>query len=652
VRWDLREGFVLETLKCLPAGSSAVSIPHIGPILEALPVAIYTTDADGVLTSYNSAAVALWGEAPEIGSATWCGSWKLLNPDGTPMAHDACPMALAIKNGAPRQGEEAVALRPDGTQIPFLAFPTPLYGPSGQLAGAVNMLIDLTDRKNIERTLIKRGDEQRALFQLTNVLQHAKGIDDVHQAALDVIVQAMHCQRASILLFDEAGTMRFTAWRGLSEEYRAAVEGHSPWTADVIEPEPICIDDLARCDSLGGDLKATIEREGIAALAFVPLMAETKLIGKFMVYFDAPHAFEPDELAFAVTIGRQVGFAVHRMYASAARARAEEALRASEHRLQFALKAGRMGAWEWNVASGAVIWSPLIEEMHGLAPGSFGGTFEEFQRDIHPDDRDRVLDAIRRVLATGEDYRISYRIRRPDGEVRWLEASGKLIGSPERPERLTGVCTDITERKQSEERVNILMREVNHRSKNLLALVQAVAKHTVASQPYDFVQRFSDRLRGLAASQDLLIEGGWRGTDMGALVRSQLAHFVDLIGSRISLSGPQIHLSASAAQSVGMALHELATNAGKYGALSNTAGTVECGWDVTDSELAISWTERGGPAVATPHRRGFGHTVICSMAQLGLGAKVVLEFEPTGLVWQLRCPREAAIEPREAALAS
>jgi PAS domain S-box-containing protein len=119
-------------------------------LLDALPSAVYTTDADGRLTYFNEAAIELWGYRPELGTQEWCGSWKLYSPDGTPMPHDACPMAKALKEQKPNRGHEAIAERPDGTRVPFAACPTPLFGPEGELVGAVNMLIDISERKRAE----------------------------------------------------------------------------------------------------------------------------------------------------------------------------------------------------------------------------------------------------------------------------------------------------------------------------------------------------------------------------------------------------------------------------------------------------------------------------------------------------------------------
>jgi PAS domain S-box-containing protein len=188
---------------------------------------------------------------------------------------------------------------------------------------------------------------------------------------------------------------------------------------------------------------------------------------------------------------------------------------------------------------------------------------------------------------------------------------------------------DITERKRHEEQVNLLMHEVNHRSKNMLNIVQAVARQTAAASPNDFLARFTERLQALAASQDLLVKSAWQGVDLAELVRSQIAHFEDLIGQRIELQGPPVSISASAAQTIGMALHELATNSGKYGALSNACGVVKIAWDLEridgeEADFVMSWREEGGPPVMPPHRPGFGSTIITEMPKMSLDAKVDL----------------------------
>src|SRR5215831_1893384 len=143
----------------------------------------------------------------------------------------------------------------------------------------------------------------------------------------------------------------------------------------------------------------------------------------------------------------------------------------------------------------------------------------------------------------------------------------------------------------------------------MLSIVQAIARQTAAGEPEDFVGRFTERLQALAANQDLLVRNEWQGVDVDDLVRAQLAHFADLVGSRIAVHGPKLHLNAAAAQAIGLALHELTTNAGKYGALSTNTGRVAIHWGTEGETLTMSWTERDGPPVSAPKRRGFGTVV-------------------------------------------
>ena len=193
------------------------------------------------------------------------------------------------------------------------------------------------------------------------------------------------------------------------------------------------------------------------------------------------------------------------------------------------------------------------------------------------------------------------------------------------------------------EHITHLLREMDHRSKNLLNVVQAIARQTAIASPDEFVARFSERIQTLAASHDLLVKSRWQGIEISDLIRVQLGHFSDLLDSRIKLNGPTLGLSVGAAQTLGMIIHELATNAAKYGALSNDSGRVEIRWDAKDV-FTISWTEQGGPDVAPPGRRGFGSTVVKAMAESSLDGEVDLDFVPTGLRWRAVCPSAKVLE--------
>jgi PAS domain S-box-containing protein len=331
-----------------------------------------------------------------------------------------------------------------------------------------------------------------------------------------------------------------------------------------------------------------------------------------------------------------------------AQKKANERLRESEERLRLSNEAAGIGTFTVDLEKDCAFYSPEAAAMFGI-PGVQTATVEAAFSRVHRDDLAWVrkqYEAAASGTNTGQ-VKMDFRFVRPGGEVRWLtwiaRADCREDQSGRRPFRILGACLDITERKLHEDRINLLMHEVNHRSKNILAIVQSVARQTIATDTDHFIEHFGKRIQALAASQGLLVSREWKGVGLDELIRAQLAHFSDLIGNRIDLGGPPLLISASAAQTIGMVLHELATNAGKYGSLSNDGGCVEVAWAIERSEpgepiFAMSWRERGGPAVTVPSKRGFGSTVISRMVMENLDAQVEVEFLVTGLCWRLHCP--------------
>jgi two-component sensor histidine kinase len=247
---------------------------------------------------------------------------------------------------------------------------------------------------------------------------------------------------------------------------------------------------------------------------------------------------------------------------------------------------------------------------------------------------------------------IEYRVRRNGGKIRWVESHALAYfegaGGERRAVSLVGTVQDITERKGREEKEHLLMREINHRAKNMLSVVNAIAHQTATTSPEDFIERFSERIQALSANQDLLVRSEWSGVEIADLVRAQITHFAD-IDSRIVMHGAQLRLNPASAQAIGLALHELATNAVKYGSLSAERGRVDIGWGMTGGDtFTMSWTEREGPAVVAPKRRGFGSLVMETMAERSVGGKVDLDYAPSGLTWRLTCPAVSALEPVKA----
>jgi two-component sensor histidine kinase len=208
-------------------------------------------------------------------------------------------------------------------------------------------------------------------------------------------------------------------------------------------------------------------------------------------------------------------------------------------------------------------------------------------------------------------------------------------GPDRRAVRVIGTIADVTERKEREEKLHLLMREVNHRARNMLGVVDAITRQTI---PEDYAEHLSERIRALAAYQDLLVRSEWTGVEIEDLARAELSHFADLIGPRIVMNGPKLRLNPASAQAIGLALQELAANAGNYGALSTDAGRVDVGWGTEGDTLILSWTERGGPPVSPPKGRGFGSTAMTTMAERTVDGKVDLDYAPSGLTWRLTCP--------------
>lgn len=329
-----------------------------------------------------------------------------------------------------------------------------------------------------------------------------------------------------------------------------------------------------------------------------------------------------------------------------------EALKQSQDLLALAEQSAGIGIWDTDLATDMVRATPTFFRLMGL-PVSPGPIANDVVRAVrHPDDAARVRDGIRDALAGGVDsYEVEYRIVRPsDGELRWIFGRGRTVrDSAGKPVRYSGADIDITERKRAEEHVRLLRNELNHRDNNLLAVVQALARQTADSaEAKAFAKRLTQRVAGLAASNSLLISGKWQGVELATLVRSQLALFVVDLDRRVVLTGPSLHLMPTAAQAIGMTLHELATNAVKHGALAAGDGRIRVDWSVEEraghAAFTIAWLEEDGPPVVKPLFSGFGRTVIERLIAQALGGAATLDFAPGGIAWRFTCPAQRALE--------
>jgi PAS domain S-box-containing protein len=290
----------------------ATSYEHVG-------VGIVEIDQAGRMLRVN----------PQICELMGCEAADLL---GHSIFNETSPLDVAQDLGQFRRqvaGEidrytiEKRLIHKDGSSIWAEVTSTSVRDGSGKFLYAVRVQRDIGARKQTEQALARRSEEQAALFRFSERLQYAVSLQDVYDAALDAILAALACERASILLFDASDTMRFVGWRGLSDGYRRAVEGHSPWNRDDGNPRPVYFEDVGTSDIPDG-LKETIARERIGAVAFIPVLIGGRLAGKFMAYYDGPHQFDTPEIDVALTLARQLGFGIARLRAEEARCAAEE----------------------------------------------------------------------------------------------------------------------------------------------------------------------------------------------------------------------------------------------------------------------------------------------------------------------------------------
>lgn len=328
---------------------------------------------------------------------------------------------------------------------------------------------------------------------------------------------------------------------------------------------------------------------------------------------------------------------------------AEQRLAQSEALYRSAVAAGRMGAWQTDFATNTRVWSKEGMALFGFdlpeGRGQVGGEDDELAAALHPDDR-HLLPGFHELANKQDSFAAEYRIVRPDGAVLWLAGRGQVVARTPggKAQRMVNIVSDITERKQTEDHVQFLMREISHRSKNLMAVIQSIARRTARSAETieEFERRFLPRLQSLATLHDVLFDQGWLGAPLADLVRQQLVPFVEIPGERLTIDGPSVLVTAVAAQAISLAIHELATNATKYGAWSVAAGKVAIGWRFAAGDgtnrLLLSWTERGGPPVSPPARKGFGHLVIDDMVARALDGKVEMQFAGQGLTWTVTIP--------------
>jgi PAS domain S-box-containing protein len=312
----------------------------------------------------------------------------------------------------------------------------------------------------------------------------------------------------------------------------------------------------------------------------------------------------------------------------------------SEQRRTLALAAGRMGSWEWDRTRGECLWDEGQCRIFGVDPLNFVPSPENTRALIHPDDWVVLEVGLDRVLKQCESFQSEFRVRRPNGDVRWCIGSAAATADPSgRVVRVSGVTIDITERKDAEERHELLAREVDHRARNALALVQSIIRLTRSDSLSNYKSTIEGRIRALSVAHAILSKTRWEGADFRGILEEEFAPY-SASSEKISVKGPNVTLSPPAAQTVALTFHELTTNAAKYGALGATSGHLEVSWEIKDENLVVYWREFDGPKIQIPSYQGFGTKIINESVIRQLGGKVAYDWASDGLRCVLSIPSD------------
>jgi PAS domain S-box-containing protein len=318
--------------------------------------------------------------------------------------------------------------------------------------------------------------------------------------------------------------------------------------------------------------------------------------------------------------------------------RSTRQLRESEERRNLALAAGRMGSWDWDLVHGDCVFDEGQKQIFGIDLLSSRVSAASIRDLVHREDWPKLRTTLKRARRDADAYQVEFRICRPDGGVRWcLGTAAASRDNSNRITRISGITIDITDRKEAEERQALLAREVDHRARNALAVVHAIICLTRADNIKQFVAAIEGRIQALARVHSLLSSSRWHGADIVQLVEDELAPYRAPTHDRVKINGKSLSLEPSIAQALALALHELATNAAKYGAMSTPSGIVHIGWETREGILQLRWTEIGGPPVAAAVG-GFGIRVIKASVERQLGGTVEIDWRAEGVQCKISVP--------------
>jgi PAS domain S-box-containing protein len=595
-------------------------------MIEGLPAAIYSTDAAGRITFYNEAAAALWGRRPKIGEDWWCGSWRLFWPDGTPMAHDECPMAVTLKTGRPVRGVEAIAERPDGTRYPFIPYPTPLRDARGKLIGAVNMLLDITERKRVDEdsqllaSIVESADDAIVSKDLNGIIASwNRGAEKLFGYAPEEIVGKPIATLIPPDRQDEEIGILERLRRGERIEHYETIRRRKDGTLVEVSPtiSPVSNAEgrIIGASKIARDIterKRSEEQLRQQTRRFETLNRISKTISSDL---DLERTVQTVTDTATELSGAKFGALFCNITDGNGESRVLYTVSGAPR------EAFEEFGWPWNTA--------LFER-------TFRDTEVIRCDDIRADPRygkDAPHHDVPKSYLPIASCLVVPIVACSSGTVGglFLGHDEPWIFKKETEELVTGIAAhaviainnarlhhlaqlEIEQRRRAEEAKALLLNEIKHRVKNTLGTVQAIAAQTFHRAPSDERGSFVARLHALAKAHDALTDQNWDRAEVGDIVRRALEPFKDGNRKRIHVAGAETWLNANKSLLLSMALHELGTNALKHGALSNGDGRVSIAWElVEDSQsgrLKFQWRESGGPCVAPPKRKGFGSALI------------------------------------------
>ncbi len=585
--------------------SLALERGRLAAVLRHLPVGVWIVDPDGRLIERNAEAARIGSgaepPAPLSEPHALDGAWNA--PRGGRLPSGEHPVAQALATGEPIGPMELGIRRLDGSDGTVLASAAPVRDEEGRLLGAVGINLDITERARLEAALRRSEERLRLALDAAGMgtfIWHPKA--DRPEPDERMLALFGQDQAAQVTLANALDRLIHPEDRA---RYAAAVERTLDPAGPGILREDIRIN---RPDGTRRWLSVTGQVHFVGGVA-------DRLIGAVT----------------DVTRRREV----------------EAALRESRERLRLAQEVAGVGTFEWMIQTNVNRWSPEIERLYGLPVGGFAGSYQAWAALVHPDDLAEAERRVRIALETGR-FEAEWRVVRPDGTIVPLLARGIVErDSQGRPLRMIGANVDITARVRAEEHQRLLMAELDHRVKNVLAAVQSVARQSLRDADPEAAERFTGRLGAFARSHALLAEGRWRGASLRRLIEGALSPYREEDGAgRVTVEGPEVEVGAKAAQTLSLAAHELVTNAAKHGALAAPGGRVAVGWELggdgEERRLVLTWQETGGPPIAAPPvRRGFGTRLIRATVTYDLAGTVELDFRPDGLVATLALPSTA-----------